>query len=49
MDMVIKNTQTDTVSFKRFSIGTKGHKIWQENIIQPAAWTIDTRPDGAML
>ncbi len=40
--------------FKWCSIGTKGPKVWQENIphtITPPApaWTVETRQDGSML
>ncbi len=42
------------MAFKRCSIGTKGPKVYQENIPHtitppPAAWTVETRQDGSML
>ncbi len=42
------------VVFKRCSIGTKGPKVCQENILHtitppPPAWTFGTRQDGSML
>ncbi len=52
MDMVSNNARL--MAFKQCSIGTKGHKLCQENIphtITPPApaWTVETRQDGSML
>ncbi len=51
MDMVSNNTQT--VAFKRCSIGAKRPKVCQENIphtiTPPPVWTVETRQDESML
>ncbi len=54
MDMVSNNTQVGLWRFKRCSIGTKGPKVCQENILHTitpptSAWTVETRQDGSLL
>ncbi len=51
MVTVSNNTQ---VAFKLCSIGNKGPKVCQENVLHtitppPRAWTVETRQDGSML